>query len=483
MIGNQKPRIRIEPEAFGTDGDGAALLMAEYGVILDDWQKDVLSAWLKTSKDGQYIVMSAGLSTPRQNGKSELLIARCFYEMAVNGGRVLYSSHQMRSAKKVFFRLVDMFTDKKHPEIIKAVKKIRYGIGEECIALNNGGSIEFMARTRQAARGFDGISLIIVDEAAETSDESMAALLAILSASKTGSRQVIYAGTPPYTGCDGEVFRRFRSACLSSAERGEVKDISWHEWSVDGDPNEIDITDHALWRQANPSLNIRLTEEFTQTEAATLSKLDFLHERLGYWDKLAEVKVELAIDPEVWEDCRSDEPKPEGKTSFGIKFTVDGSSVVLAGAVIPKNGDPARISLIRIEPTGTGLQWLADWLNARYKQASCVVIDGKGSADILVDKLRPPNGQWAFKNSIIKPSSQNVVTAASMLLNDLREHNVTWHTEQTELRDSAITSTKRAISGGWGFGGSYSAPIEAASLALWGARTSKRDPSRVMRLG
>ena len=43
---------------------------------------------------------------------------------------------------------------------IYIVKTIRYTNGEECIELDNGGVIEFSARSRQAARGFDGISLM-----------------------------------------------------------------------------------------------------------------------------------------------------------------------------------------------------------------------------------------------------------------------------------------------------------------------------------
>jgi hypothetical protein len=60
---------------------------------------------------------------------------------------------------------------------------------------------------------------------------------------------------------------------------------------------------------------------------------------------------------------------------------------------------------------------------------------------------------------------------------------VTWYKKQDMLRDSAITSTKRPISGGWGFGGEDSTPIEACALALWGAKNSKRDPNRKMRIG
>ena len=54
---------------------------------------------------------------------------------------------------------------------------------------------------------------------------------------------------------------------------------------------------------------------------------------------------------------------------------------------------------------------------------------------------------------------------------------------QESMNESALTATKRPIRGGWGFGGDYSGPIEAAALAYWGASTSKRDPERKMRIG
>ena len=108
------------------------------------------------------------------------------------------------------------------------------------------------------------------------------------------------------------------------------------------------------------------------------------------------------------------------------------------------------------------------------------MIDGKNGADVLIDKI---TGTWRFKGSVIKPTAQNVVTAASMLLNELNEQTVTWYGQQEELRESAITATKRPISGGWGFGGQTSSPIQACSLALWGCRTTRRDPTKQMRIG
>ena len=76
-----------------------------------------------------------------------------------------------------------------------------------------------------------------------------------------------------------------------------------------------------------------------------------------------------------------------------------------------------------------------------------------------------------------------VTTRHKTVTDALNEQNVTWFYQQQALRDSAITSIKRPIGGGWGFGGETSTAIEACALALWGARNSKRDPNREMRIG
>ena len=190
-------------------------------------------------------------------------------------------------------------------------------------------------------------------------------------------------------------------------------------------------------------------------------------------------KNDYAILAELWDSCGSDDVAPEGKTAYGVKFSPDGSEVALCVAVIPKDGQ-ARIELVERRPTGLGTQWLADWLNARYMKASCVVIDGRNGVDVLTEKIAET---WRSKNSVVRPSAREVIAAVSELMNALGENTVTWYKQQEDLRESAVTAIKRPISGGWGFGGDNSAPIEACALALYGAKTSKRDPSRKMLIG
>lgn len=476
MIGSQEPRYKIEPARVTSDGEDAAMLMAAYGVELDKWQRGTVDCWLGRDETGKYNVTSAGLALPRQNGKNVCLEAREFFGLVVNGEKILHTAHQVRTSKKSFRRLAAMFTDKRHPEVQDIVKQIRYTNGEECIELLNGGVIEFSARSRQAARGFDGISLVVYDEAQELTDDQVEAIMATLSASATGTRQIIYTGTPPYPGCPGDVFRRRRTVCITDAGRHD----SWHEWSVAADRiDEINVEDTSLWYMTNPALGIRLDEEFTAEEMRSMSPDGFARERLGWWSPILEQKEDYAIPADVWDACKSEDLKPEGKTAYGVKFSADGAEVSLCGAIIPKAGK-ARISLIERRPTGQGTQWLADWLNERYKSASCVVIDGRNGVDVLIDKIRDV---WRAKGSVIRPGVRDVIASVSTLTNALEEQTVTWYEGQEMLRESAVTATKRPIAGGWGFGGDNSTPIEAAALALWGVKNSKRDPNKRMRIG
>lgn len=476
MTGSQTPRLQVEPRRAYSDGTLAAMLMEAYGVPMYEWQRLVVDCWLGRDADGNYNVLSGGLCTPRQNGKNVCLEAREFFGMVVRGEKILHTAHESVTAKKSWKRLAAMFEDRRHPEIQKLVRYIRRTNGEEAITLENGGAIEYSTRTREKARGFDGVSLIVYDEAQELTDDQIEAIMAVASSSETGTRQILYTGTPPYPNCPGTVFRKRRQICTEAPGEHDA----WHEWSVAAETvADVRADDRTLWYMTNPSLGYQLSEEFTAEEFRTMSVDGFARERLGWWSPVLEKVDDLALDAKAWDACMSAADKPEGKTAYGVKFTPDGSEVALCGAVIPKDG-PARVSLIERRQTGHGVQWLADWLSARAGRASVVVIDGRNGADVLVEKIAEA---WKAKDSVKRPTAREVVAAVSTLCTAVSEKTVTWYEKQPALRESAVTATRRPLAGGWAFGGADSAPIEAAALALWGARTSKRDPTRKMRIG
>lgn len=380
--------------------------------------------------------------------------------------QVIYTAHLQKTATETFEEMASFFDT---PKLRKYLKDIKTALGREQIILKSGARVKFLARTRNGGRGQHG-DLLIFDEAQELSIEAQASFIPAISASI--NPQTIYAGTPPDPSSDGAVFRGIRDKAIN----GKTQSTAWFEYSVE----EIgDVTNRARWVETNPALGRRILTTTIEGELEQMPADTFARERLGYWTPVVKHELDYALDRDVWEACKSTEPKPEGKTAYGIKFSADGSTVALCGAVIPDNG-PARISLIELRPTGHGIGWLADWLNQRYKKASCVVIDGRNGVDVLVERIADT---WKVKGSIIRPTSRDMIAATGTLTNALNEKSVTWFHQQEALNDSAITSVKRSIGGGWCFGGDNSAPIEAASLALWGAQNSKRNPNKVMRIG
>lgn len=457
-------------------------------------QEYELELMLARNADDSPAASVIGISKPRQNGKSYSARFYAAYMAVFEHRDVLYSAHHSSTTKKMFMALCDLFeSPERYPDFAADVKSVSHARGYEGFYFNDwkdengnlqkGGCIEFATRTNSGARG-GTYSVIIIDEAQELTSDQQEGMLPTVSASSDAQDaslmpQQIYIGTPPGPTCSGTVFAKMHE----SAHTDEDPLLWWLEWSVECDDIMALIADKEkaleLAYETNPAMGYRIAERTVETEYETMRPDGFARERLGWWSPVVEHKLEYAIPGDIWDACVSDEPKPDGKTAYGVKFSADGAVVALCGAVIPADG-PARISLIDIKPTGQGIRWLAEWLNARYQKAACVVIDGRNGVDVLVERIADV---WKMKGSVVRPSSKDMIAAVGTLTNALNEQSVTWFKGQEILKESAVTSVKRPIAGGWGFGGDNSAPIEAAALALWGAINSKRNPGKRMRIG
>lgn len=444
----------------------ASRLLSVGGLTLDPWQADIIDDWMGRAPSGRWASTTCGISVPRQNGKTGLVQGRAAAGMLMYNEQVVYTAHLQKTATETFEELRAFF---EHPKIKKYVREIKTALGREQIILKSGARIKFLARTRNGGRGQHG-DLLIFDEAQELDSAQQASFVPAISASL--NPQTIYLGTPPDENAAGVVFRGIRQKALS----GQTSKAAWCEYSV----AEIgDVHNRKRWLATNPALGRRILISTIETEIEQMAEDTFARERLGWWAPVRQEDKDLAINREDWEACASSDPKPEGKTAFGVKFSPDGAEVCLSGAVIPKDG-PARITLIQRKSTSAGTRWLADWLNERYKTASCVVIDGRNGVDVLVDRL---SEVWRAKGSLICPKAGEVIASVSLLTNSLSERTVTWYEPQEQLKESACSSVKRKIGGGWGFGGDDSCPVESCALALWGAKTSVRNPGKKMKVG
>lgn len=494
-IGNQEPTYSVIGDYSYSYGDEVVEMFEEDGgATFYPSQKYEMGLFLARDKSGAPSALTIGLSKPRQNGKSYAARYYAVYMSDFEHRQVLYSAHHSTTTNKMFKALCDLFeSPEKYPEFAHDVKNISRARGYEGIYfkdwiddngnVHSGGCIEFATRTNSGSRG-GTYSVIIIDEAQELTDDQQEGMLPVMSAASDVKDvkmlpQQIFIGTPPSPACHGTVFAKMHETAHSE-DKG---DAWWLEWALEEKNLESclesssDALEHAY--KTNPAMGYRIAEKTILNEFETMSRDGFARERLGWWTPTVSKEVNYAINETKWNGCKSDRPKPDGKVAFGVKFSPDGAEVCLCGAVMSPEG-VARIEMIDRKPTGYGTNWLADFLNARYKTACCVVIDGRNGVDVLIEKI---SDIWRFKGSVIRPTVKDIIASVSTLTEAINDREITWYDKQEGLNDSAITSTKRPIGGGWGFGGDNSLPIEACALALWGVKTSKRDPSKRMRIG
>lgn len=460
LLGSQEPSARVCPKYTETDGGDAARVLAAGGFHLDMWQADILDDWMARTPSDRWACPTCGLSVPRQNGKTALVAGRIEAGMLLFREQVLYTAHLQKTATETFEEIASFFDT---PKMRKHLKDIKTALGREQVVLANGARVKFLARTRNGGRGQHG-DLWLVDEAQCLDADGQASFLPAISASI--NPQAIYVGTPPDPNEPSDVFRRMREDALG----GTTKRMSWTEYSV---PEIGDVSDQSRWYATNPALGNRIQLSTIEGEVEQMAADTFARERLGWWSPTAG-KPLTAIAEASWDALSTETPPEGGKTAYGVRFAVDGSEVSLAVALLADDGK-VHVEQVRRENMSAGLTWLAEFIAARSDKASVCVIDGKSGVQSLVDRLeRMPKGY------VHVASAQDAVSAASTLLDCINEKTLTWYAPQGDLRDSAVTSIRRNIgnNGSWGFGGENPIPITAASLAVWGVKTARRDPRR-----
>lgn len=475
MTGDQEPTFAYSAPSRSTDGPAAAVLSSAYLSEPLPWQRSVLDVMLARTDGDRFANPSVGLAVPRQNGKSEVVRARCLYGLVVLGERILYTCQNGDTADEMFQLFAGLFEDEANSELHPLLKAVRRANGQQAVHLakradgGEGGMIRFTTRTERLARG-RSFDVLVYDEAQELTDGEQAASGPCITAAHLHNPQTIMLGTPPTPTTSGGVFRRAHDRAHAGDPRAPK---AWLEWAVD----EVgDVSDRSRWCRTNPSLGL-IADEAALDGDLSMEPQEFAREHLGWWSPGAGAVVP-AIDPSLWEVCATAEPSTEGAEACGVKFAYDDDRICVC---MCRRGDPDYVELAFDEPASKGVGWLAGWLSERSSRIALVAVDGEGAGD-LVQRLRSAGYP---KRGVAKASPQNVRDAAAMLTASVNERSVLHWTDagQAALDASVAGSPRRRIGDGFGFGGDDSAPVEAAALALWAARTTKRDPGRRMRVG
>ena len=462
-------RHLILPKGIVSTGFPAvAAQLSRAEIPLDRWQQGLAVAITAKRESGQYAcgIGGAVISIPRQTGKTytigAIVFALC---MSQPGLLVLWTAHRTRTHNETF-RAMDGMAQR--AGVKPFIANVRKANGEQEIEFTNGSRILFGARESGFGRGFAQVDIIVLDEAQILTEKAMEDMVPAANAAPNGL--VIMMGTPPRPTDPGEVFTARRDAALS----GDDPDVLYVEMSADEGANP---NDREQWAKANPSYPVRTSESSILRMRKLLGSVaSFMREGLGIWDR--KVQGRRAFKAETW-DARMGDPPSSGLKVFGVKFAADGSHVALAGAMKPEDG-PIHVEGIKQAPLSDGTQWLIDFLVERKDEAAQIVIDGKSGVGYLVNALK---AERVGGKVILVPTLDQVVTAHSTMERAVVEGGMT-HSGQAELDGQAKSAIRRKIGANGGFGwdasleGESVTLLDASTLALYGAKTTKRNPKR-----
>lgn len=464
-VGHQRPSFLFKPDApvRGVfDGEDYVDLAAAFGLVADEWQEGIVTGAMGRGEDGLLVAKRVGLSVPRQNGKNGALEIIELGQMVLSGRRVLHTAHEVKTGRKAFIRLASFFEE--NDELAALVKSIRKVNGQEQILLTNGGSCEFIARSKSSGRGFT-VDTLVLDEAQELTDEALEALLPTVSAGPAGDPQIILTGTPPDPmSAYGEVFRRTHDA----AHEGTDPTLWWAEWSVLADDDvEVDADDVDLWYQANPALGKRMSFETVQSERAAMADASFRRERLGMWEQERTARV---LPLEDWQACADPNVSDDGEPvalAIDIAPTRDSASIAAAGMTVDGHVWADVIENRRGTP-----EWVIPRLKAilEKQEARAVLIDVLSPAGSLIDPLEAEG----IKVSRI---GSNIMAAATAQLYDAVMSHDFRHLDQPSLNLAAAAARKRKLGDAWAWNRSNPdadiTPLVAATLACTGRTYSR----------
>lgn len=443
-------------------------LCRSFGLILDPWQELVLQSSMGERADGLWAAKRVGISAPRQNGKSQLIVARALAGVLLFGEKkIVVSAHQQDTARETFTKFLELRDQS--PALAERMPErlTMNAINREALRFTNGAVIQFKARSAPGGRGFSSDCLLL-DEAQILSRRAWASINSTMSARP--NPQVWLMGTPPTPEDDSEVFAAVRAAALG----GKSSQAAWLEWAAEpGDDPAFEAT----WAKANPAWFTRINHDVVRGEYETYAERQFAVERLGIWESVTTSSV---IPMDAWKDRADEHSKVSSPATLGLEIGPDlaWASVSLSGQ---RADDDWHVELVE---NRLGAAWVPAYLSALLDlnpDIRGVVSDVAGPIRSMVTQ----RGQrYTLNGSSITLTPLKVAeltTACSRVL----DGTVTgWlhHINQPQLTAAAQSAGKRGIgdTGTWVFSRKSTTsditPIQSATYALWGAQNKVIAP-------
>lgn len=426
-----------------------------------------MEAAMGERSDGRWASKFIGLSAPRQNGKSQLIMARALAGVLLFGEKtIIVSAHQTDTAREIFQRMLDVVES--NPSVESRVSHVMKAINRESITFGKGAeaqTIKIKARSASGSRGFSADCLLL-DEAQILGKQAWGSIVPTMSARP--NPQMWLFGTPPTVTDDPFAFSRVRQSAQEKKARH-----TWLEWAAAPDD---DFDDPAVWAKANPSFGVRISEEACADDRAAMDDQQFGMERLGIWEDISARGGVIPFD--AWRDRLDEDSFPAGRYALGVEASPDlaSAAVSLAGQ---RDDEAWHVELVEHRTGGAWLDAYVAKLVEANPEIRSVVVDVGGPVGALLEEYQ--TGKWRFRGSktrVMPMKVKEIGTACTRLL----DGTVTgWlhHIGQPQMDAAVLAAAKRDLSdtGLWTYSRKNSTsditPIQSATWALHGAQEEK----------
>ena len=401
-----------------------------------------------------------GVSAPRQNGKSQLIVARALAGVLLFGEKmIIISAHETDTAREVWKRLIDIV--EANPTLEARVSGRMDAINREFLSFGQGAdrqTIKLKARRRSGVRGFSADCLLL-DEAQILGKGAWGSIVPTMSARP--NPQIWLFGTPPTDEDDPFAFSRVRESSIAKKARH-----TWMEWAASADD---DFDSPAVWAKANPAFGVRISEEACADDRAAMDDQQFAEERLGIWRTDSHAAVFSAAE---WNALGSEGPAGDVKPKALAVDMSHNRQISVAACWHTEDGLFAEEVW-----AGTDTAVVVSWLKERAGFRMPIVIDSASPAASLIPALKSVRAK-------ITTTSASDMSKACGLVFDMVKAGTLRHGDgdgQSHLAAAVAGARKRPIrdAGGWGWDRRDEsvniAPLVAFTLSVFGASSVRRQ--------
>lgn len=274
-------------------GDAVAAVAEVLETPLMPWQRHVVQVALEHDHD-RLVYRDAVVTTPRQSGKSSLVLALVVARLlSAPGQRVAYTAQTRLAARG---KLFDTWFPRLRRSALGDLFTLTRASGAEALRCANGSMLSLLSTDVAAGHG-EVLDLAILDECWALDATAEQAVRPALSTRPNGMLWCLSTA-----GGDRSVYWRQRvDAGRTAAQLGLTEGTFYAEWSA---ADDTDVTDRATWPTFMPALGHTIDES---TVAADLGAMSLPEWRRAYGNQWPDAVASgwAVFDKSLWEAARA----------------------------------------------------------------------------------------------------------------------------------------------------------------------------------